>query len=364
MKINNISLRNFRNIQEAKLSFSSHLNIFYGDNGQGKTNIVESIVYLSSARSFRVTDDKNLIRTDELFAEVKGLVENHNETVTLRSVISGQGKYFEVNHKNLNLMSDFIGYCNVVLFNPEDLNFFNASPKLRRREIDYEIGKMSKSYLNHLTLANRYLKERNAYLKNHKLDFDYLDIITKKLIEHSIEIMKVRRNFIEKLSPLINVYYQKLSQSKSIVSLNYEASLESEKTDVTNLLSIYEKNLQRDLDFKNTNHGFHREDFIFKIEDMLVSQVASQGQKRMIMIAYKLAVIDLYYKKNKTFPIFCLDDLFSELDEDKRNRVLKMLPESMQVFITTTDLEFIQSNKEKSVFRVIEGQVFKEENNG
>lgn len=364
MKINNLTLRNFRNIAETNLSFSDHLNIFYGDNGQGKTNIVESIVYLSSARSFRVNDDKNLVRINQLFAEVKGTIINEKKSKILRSVISEQGKYFEVDHQNLNLMSDFIGHCNVVLFNPDDLNFFSASPKFRRREIDYEIGKMSKKYLTNLTLANKYLKERNAYLKNSQVDLDYLEVITIKLVEVSYEIMSIRSVFVDRISPLVNAYYQKLSGKSIPLSLHYESLLAKDNFTQEALLNIYKNNVQRDLDFKSTNQGFQREDFIFKIGDVLVSNVASQGQKRMIMIAYKLAVIDLFYKRTRSFPIFCLDDLFSELDEEKRDRVLNLLPESMQVFITTTDLSFVESKKNKTVFKVIEGNVFKEENNG
>lgn len=363
MKINELYLRNFRNIQEANLSFCNHLNIFYGNNGHGKTNIVESIVYLSSGRSFRVNDEQFLIANHEMFGEIKANIEDIKKQTKLRSVISEQGKFFQVNNQNLNLMSDFIGHCNVVLFNPEDLNFFSTSPRVRRREIDYEIGKMSKDYLQNLSLANKLTKERNAYLKNPHIDVDYLDIITDQLIESSLPVMKIRDNFICKLSPLIEYYYRKISESSASVTLMYHSVLEDEISE-SNLKKTFEKSLKRDLDFKVTNQGIHREDFVFKIDDVLVSQVASQGQKRMIMISYKLAVIDLYFKKTNEFPIFCMDDLFSELDENKRDRVLSILPKSMQVFITTTDLEFVKTNKKMSVFNVVKGQIYKEENNG
>lgn len=169
MRISSIKLRQFRNISSLELNFDKNLNVFIGDNGQGKTNFIESIVYLSSGRSFRLQNDLGLIKANSKFAEVSADITKKSENTHLRAVISEEGKYFQVNHQSLGLMSDFIGNLNVVLFNPDDLQFFSSTPRKRRREIDFELGKISKKYMDHLSLASKLLSERNAYLKTNNI---------------------------------------------------------------------------------------------------------------------------------------------------------------------------------------------------
>lgn len=196
MKVKNLELRQFRNIQNLNLSFNKNINVFIGDNGQGKTNIIESLVYLSSGRSFRVNSDGYLIQYGSDFLSIVADVEDQNNIQNLKVVLSNAGKYLQVNQQPLKKMTEFIGRCNVVLFNPEDINFYSNSPRKRRREIDFELGKMSKRYLNQLSLSNKLLSERNAYLKNKNVDQDYLDILTEKLVDESILIIEMRAKFI------------------------------------------------------------------------------------------------------------------------------------------------------------------------
>ncbi|WP_159518325.1 DNA replication/repair protein RecF [Erysipelothrix urinaevulpis] len=360
MKIEKIKLRQFRNLNQVELEFKNNLNILVGNNGQGKTNFIESIVYLSSGRSFRLGNDLGLLEDSKGFARVDALLKRKEETYQLQAVISNQGKYFEVNQKACSLMSDFIGYCNVVLFNPDDLQFFSNTPKKRRREIDFELGKMSKMYMHRLSQASKILSERNAYLKTHTIDTDYLSILTESLIEESEYIIKSRQAMIKKLEPIVDEKYKFLSGSQASIELEYRSTCTNMENIKDDLRGKMNQSLQRDLDFKMTHVGIHRDDFVFKMNGNMVVDVASQGQKRLIILAYKLALVDMIVAKDHEFPILCLDDLFSELDKEKRAMVLKTLDPRMQVFVTTTDVEFVSQKEDVSVFTVVQGRINEE----
>ncbi|HZJ87274.1 MAG TPA: DNA replication and repair protein RecF, partial [Erysipelothrix sp.] len=255
-------------------------------------------------------------------------------------------------------LSDFIGLSNVVLFNPDDIQFFVQAPRKRRKEIDYELGKSSKTYLQNLLHVNQYLQNRNAYLKQHQQDPIYLDTLDQQIADLSELIIIKRLEFTKYMSSKTNKYYQQFTDSHDLITLTYECCVDLEKDNYNHaLLNKMKDNRQRDLDLKMTNVGIHRDDFIFKINDDHVVDVMSQGQRRMMMIAYKLAIIDWFMELNQKKPIFCMDDLFSELDEEKRNLVLKHLHKDLQIFITTTDLDFIQTNKDKKIFEIEKGKV-------
>lgn len=360
MRINSVQLRQFRNLNQVSLKFDNNINVFIGNNGQGKTNFIEALVYLSSGRSFRLQNDINLVQKDKEFAEIQAELFKNNNRISLRAVLSDQGKYFQVNQVSIPLMSDFIGNCNIVLFNPDDLQFFTSTPSKRRREFDFELGKMSKKYMRHLSIASKLLSERNAYLKIQSIDHDYLKIITDQLIQESIYIIQSRDALVKKLEPMINEKYQYLSENQSQIEIEYKTSITNIKNIKSELDDKMLSSLQRDLDLKMTHVGIHRDDYIFKMNGMPVSNVASQGQKRMIILAYKLALVDLIYSKAKEFPVLCLDDLFSELDKTRRKRVLMALDKDLQVFITSTDKGFIENRTQVSLFNVVEGEINRE----
>ncbi len=359
MKLQTLSLRQFRNLNDVNLSFSNHINVFYGDNGQGKTNLIESIVFLSSARSFRVRNDRVLIEHDENFARIEAKMDAKGKDYDLLAVISEDGKYFEVNQVSMARLSEFIGYCNVVLFNPDDLNLFITSPGVRRREFDYELGKISPEYLKKLNRAQHLLKERNSYLKEENIDELYLDILTQKLIEVSAEVIEYRKKFVDALNPHLEEYFAMISKMDEKVGMQYQSAIDLEQEDfIQSLEDIFSSSLQRDRKFGMTHRGFHREDILFIMDDQAVSELASQGQRRLIVLAYKMALTKLIHELSGEYPILCLDDLFSELDEQRRYEVLKVLPDEMQVFISTTDLSFLQTEKSLRVFEIENGKVY------
>ncbi|WP_240915974.1 DNA replication/repair protein RecF [Erysipelothrix sp. HDW6C] len=360
MRVNQLTLQQFRNVSQMGLDFPHNLTVFIGDNGQGKTNIIESLVFLSSGRSFRVNDDRYLIQDKKQFAKIDAILDSKHR---LGVVISEQGKFLQVNQNVIKKLSDFIGYCNVVLFNPDDLNFFTDAPRKRRRDVDFELGKISKDYLAILSRYTRVLSERNAYLKSKALDTDYLEVITDELVSVQIPIIKQRNAFRKRIEPRINHYYQMITQQDVHVTLDYRCSVSPEDEDIkTSLHTKMKESLRRDQELRMTQVGIHRDDFVFKVEGIPVVNVSSQGQKRMLMIAYKLALVDLIFESQGYYPILCLDDLFSELDETRRKLVIEILPAAMQVFITTTDLRFIMTERELNVFDVRGGHVHKEGN--
>ncbi len=358
MKIDHLELDQFRNINHASLDFTKNINVFVGNNGQGKTNVIESIVFLSSIRSFRINDDKKLIRFDHDFAKVEASLQNKDK---LSIVISESGKYLKLNQKVLKKSSEIIGVCNVVLFCPDDLNFFSNPPRKRRREFDFELGKISVEYLNLLNRYQKHLNERNALLKKKNIDLDLLEIITDAMVEISVKIIKQRKGFSNKIEQKVNMYYAKLSNTNVKIQLDYQSPVPVDENLAENLKIKMEESKQRDLDFKLTHVGIHRDDYLFKMDGDLVLNVASQGQRRLLILSFKFAIKDIILEISKQLPILCLDDLFSELDRDRRKQVMSLLNEDMQVFITTTDLEFIETKESYDVFKVNNGNVIKEE---
>lgn len=360
MRINSLTLRKYRNIDFCELNFQKNLNIFVGNNGQGKTNVIESIVYLSSARSFRVSDDKVLIQHNEPFCEISARVTRLQDQSNIRFVLSDSGKYLTINGLVSKKLSSIMGLCNVVLFNPDDLNFFTFAPRKRRREIDYEMGKLSHNYVDLLLNANKLLNERNAYLKQSQVDEDYLAVITTELIKVSSIIMKQRFEFTKQIQVLVTKFYQFLSDCNDEITFEYRGPVSVGESTEMELLQKMHESLQRDRDFRLTHVGIHRDDFIFKINGIAVVDVSSQGQRRMLILAYKFALVELIYEKRNFYPILCLDDLFSELDEMRRSRIMELLHEDMQVFISTTDLSFINTHRSRDVYRFNEGNIQKE----
>ena len=354
MKIHNLRLRQFRNLNNVSLKFHSGLNVIVGDNGQGKTNLVESLVFLSSGRSFRVADDSLLIHTAKEFASIDADLDNSTQ---LKVVISDKGKYMQINQNTVKKLSDFMGQCNVVLFSPDDLNFISDTPRRRRHDIDLELGKMSNQYIGLLRSYTKLLTERNAHLKSNSVDYDYLEILTDQLIKSEEPIICIREKFSREIIPYISEIYQKLTGTESLVSLEYKSPVSCDGDISSKLLQRMRDSLQRDIETRMTNVGIHRDDFIFKVDGSPVLHVASQGQRRMLMIAYKLALVELIHKQSQTYPILCLDDLFSDVDSGRRKSVVEMLPDAMQVFITTTDLSFIITDRDHYVFEVESGQV-------
>lgn len=348
MKIRQLKLRNFRNYENCILQFSDGIHLFYGKNAQGKTNLLEALMYLSTTRSHRCNRDLPLIQYDKKTFFMQGEIEKQKKREILRVSVSPEGKNLFLFEKSLNNVSSFIGLFNAILFAPDDMHLFQASPKTRRKFIDIEISKISKTYMNTLNQSIKLLKDRNVLLKQIKPDIHYLNVLNEQLAKFQTILIRQRHFFIEKLAKWGNYYYQLISQDDTQFDILYQSCVPyDEQNDIMKkmLLERYEKTLERDLTFKATTIGIHKEDYHFTINGKAVEQHASQGQKRSILLAIKLAMVTLIHEISHEYPVLLLDDVFSELDKERRKRLFEILPIDVQVFIASADIDIDELKK-------------------
>lgn len=333
MLVSSLKLNNYRNYTSKNINFNKGLNIIIGKNGVGKTNILESLIVLSNTKSFRTLDDSDLIKKGELYSKI----EANCDIGKLKVVISNNGKRLYFNDNVLKKTSEFIGKINCILFKPNDLNLFTDSPRERRRILDIEIGKVSNEYLLSLSTYNLLLKDKNRLLKEDDVDLNYLDIIDEKMISEMKTVIKYREEFINIVNSYISNIYDDLSDSNTKISIKYKAC-----GDIEHLEENMLRSRDKDLLYRYANFGIHHDDYEFYYDDNLIQTVASQGQSRLTVISFKLALEKyIRYKTNKC-PIILLDDILSELDFDNKQRLLHYIPYDNQTIITGTDLDNIE----------------------
>lgn len=363
MKIHQLKLLNFRNYEKLDLKFSPNYNIIYGSNGGGKTNLIESIYVLALTKSFRGTVDKVLIMNNKDVSRIDGYVESNNLTTKYRIILKDSGKKVKINETNIDKLSDYISKISVVLFNPDDLRFIKDSPSVRRKQINVDISQLNNSYLKNLNSYNKILKQRNMYLKTTNINGNssntYLEVLTNKLIDVGEKIYNMRFKYLNMINDLIGKYYKKICD---ISDLKLEYVSDYKNFDKDKIQKIYKDNLNKDIILGKTSFGVHHDDVKFLFNDKSLKDFGSQGQQKNAIIAYKLALIDLFKNINKEFPILILDDLFSELDNGKINNILSLISNDIQTFITTTDIDKIDKKiiSVSKLFEVFEGQVREE----
>ena len=357
MYIKNIQLRNFRNYENAYIEFNPSINLITGANAQGKTNLLESLVYLSLTRSHRIVDDKKLIRNDEMFAVIDCKFVDTDEK-DIEVIIHPNGKTLMIHKRPLKKSSEFIGLLNVVLFSPDDLRIFNDQPKERRRVINQEITKVSTKYLLSLNQFQMYLKDRNALLKSEKIDLNYLDILDEQMSKVEAHIIRERRKFIEVIQSVISKIYQELSGSEIKLEVMYKTFIEDTEELEEKILEIHRESRQKDMEYHITKVGIHLDDLIFKMDDQNLIYFASQGQKRMVMLSFKLALLNYIKLMTKKQPILLLDDVLSELDYSRQKKLLQMVQRDFQCIITTTEIPDFLKHADMTEFRIEGGKIF------
>jgi len=341
MKIKSLTLRDFRNIVSLNVSFHESITVLVGDNAQGKTNLLEAIYFLSTGRSHRVNDEQVCIRNQQDNALIKGVIEGVYP-FELKVVLHPQGKSLFYQHTLLKRSSEFIGKMNAVLFSPSDMELFDASPKARRRFMDTELGKINPLYIDLLSKTMKLLKDRNAILKEKEIDESYLEVVTERLVTYQTDIIRLRTTFIDRINKSLNKYFNQLSLSDETVRIDYQGPVDWSYTCEADLKEKYTRHLERDKAMRVTSVGIHRDDLHFTMNETPVSDVASQGQRRMIVIALKCALLDLIEETIGEKPILLLDDVFSELDATRRKALFSTLHQNTQTVISTTDLEHIK----------------------
>ena len=362
MWLKSIELKNYRNYLEQVVNFNSHLNIFLGQNAQGKTNILEAIYFLALTRSHRTHHDKDLIHFAASKSTVKGTLQKKITTLPLEIELSSKGRITKVNYLKQNRLSDYIGNLNVVLFAPEDLQLVKGAPSLRRKFIDMELGQIKSIYLSDLSNYNYTLKQRNSYLKQAtNVDENYLDVIDQQLVEYGTRVIKNRIDFIKDLEKWGQKKHFEISNQSEKLTITYQSTIPYSETQTIQqvFLESLLKNRRRDILKRNTSVGPHRDDINFFINGINASY-GSQGQHRSLVLSIKLAEINLMEEATTETPILLLDDVMSELDNSRQLRLLETISNDIQTFVTTTSLDHLQNLPEDlSILNVDNGKISK-----
>ena len=362
MKIDSLSLMNFRNYETLNISFGN-LNIIYGLNGSGKTNIVEAIYMLALTKSFRINNDKIMIKKGKIKAKIKGNVLKKNDENEFGVEISNDGKIVTINGEKQDKVSDYVSRINVILFSPSDTRLIDDAPSERRKMLNIEISQIYKEYLVVLTNYQRILKQRNFYIRgmyiNGSYTSEYLDILTKKLVEYGKVICKYRQDFIDNINKYIKSNYEKIFGSGTL-KIRYVSTFKNKSED--DLIKRFKDNYQKELSVGKTLEGIHHDDIMFILDNNNLKEWGSEGQRKNAIISFKLAEINVINEIKGYYPILILDDLFSELDKEKITNLLGMLDRNVQTFITTTDLKNISKKviKDAKKIKVCDGAIEEE----
>ena len=372
MKLTNLQLQNFRNYESVQLEFTDGVHVFIGENAQGKTNLMESIYALAMTKSHRTTNDKELIGWNKEFATIKGTIEKTTTKTNLELQFSKKGKIAKVNYLEQKRLSSYLGNLNVILFAPENLTLVKGSPQNRRKFVDMELGQMSSLYLYDLVEYNRVLKQRNTYLKQlaikKKQPDEYLDVLSEMLSELASKIVFHRLDFMKQLEALAIPIHDQLSLGREKFSVSYQATIPLEDgLTPSQMKEIYmnqfKKNQTREADQATTLIGPHRDDLIFYLNEVPVQTYGSQGQQRSTVLSLKLAEIELMKLSTGEYPLLLLDDVLSELDDDRQTHLIKAIENKVQTFITTTSLDGIKKQfiNEPVVIPIEKGTILKTE---
>lgn len=340
MKIDSLKLLNFRSYSSIFIEFDPNINIIYGLNGHGKTNIVEAIYALSLTKSFRTNNDSLMIMKGKSVSKVEANITSNNDTNNYQLILQNHEKKLKINDNKVNRLSDYISNMFMILFNPDDLRIIKDSPALRRKLLNIELSQLDKNYVLYLNGYNKLLKQRNIYLKemniNGNLSKNYLDIITEKLIDYGLKIYNLRKNFLSEIKKRIGDNYYQIFESGKL-NLEYVSDYSLSKGEI---VSKYKSSLKRDLFLGKTTFGIHRDDINFILDDLSLKDCGSEGQQKNAIIAFKLSEIEVVKNIKGYYPILIFDDLSSELDKNKINNILNMLSSKVQTFITTTSIDY------------------------
>lgn len=336
MIINSIKLKNFRSYKDKEFVLSPKTNVFYGDNAQGKTNILEAVYVCALGKSFRTRKDSELILFGEEFGSADVFFEDGIRKKDIDFLVSAKNKkQIKINGVKQAKMSDLFGNLLIVMFTPEDMFLAKGEPGERRKSFDMLISQLNPRYMRLLQEYYKVLEQRNRLIKNGEnyINRVELSVWDERLAEFNVNISRIRETYIEKISPIFNRYHNEISEQKENVKLKYKTQIKGTKEDVQKQLE--DRCIQ---DFRRgfTSIGIHRDDYIFEIDGLNLGLFGSQGQVRTAILSLKLAEKDLIFEERGEMPILLLDDVMSELDERRRRFLYERL-KNCQVLITCTD---------------------------
>lgn len=360
MFFKSLELSNFRNYEKLNLKFNEHINIIVGKNGQGKTNIIESLYYLAYLKSHRVNDDDVLIYNLNKKFKIKAKIKRESLIDEARIEYGEDLKKMYFNSNLYDKKSDFLELINIILFEPNNLEIVKGSPMIRRDFLNDAISQINGNYYSILTEFNRLLKMRNEYLKSNRIDKTYLETLDKYYIEKSIIIYQMRSKYISRINEFIKEIYKNIMNIDNI-KIEYKSFYE--KIDKSNIKEELEhemqKNYQKEKYLGQTIEGPQKDDFIILVNDKNLKEYGSQGQQRGAVIALKFAEAEIIKKYKNIIPIFLLDDVFSELDGIRKNNLINYIQDDYQVILTTTDLTKISKKllENANIIKIDKGKV-------
>ncbi len=357
MIIKSMSLQNYRNYKTLCLDFDPNTNIFYGDNAQGKTNILEAVYVSGTTKSHRSSKDRELICFSEEEAHICTLMERkgieHKIDMHLRK---NRSKGIAIDGIPIKKASELFGIIHFVFFSPEDLSMIKNGPSERRRFLDMELCQLDKIYLHHLSSYNKIVLQRNRLLKEIMFRSDYkevLDVFDMQLVQYGMQIIQRRRHFTEELNQIMGQIHEQLTGGQEQITLEYEAD-----TDEDSFASALKRNREKDLKQKTTTTGPHRDDLSFVVNGIDIRKFGSQGQQRTAALSLKLSEIELVKRVTEDTPVLLLDDVLSELDSNRQNCLLNSI-QNVQTMLTCTGLDDLINNRFSinKVYRVVDGTV-------
>jgi DNA replication and repair protein RecF len=364
MYLQQLSFINFKNYSEAELSLSEGVNAFVGNNGAGKTNLLDAVHYLSLCKSYFNPIDSQQIKQGADFFMINGVFEkNGNKEVVACGVKRNQKKQFKRNKKDYQRLADHIGLLPLVMISPYDISIIIEGSEERRKFIDNVISQTDNNYLDELIAYNKVLANRNALLKQiadtGRYDPDLLSIFDEQLTASGTRIFEKRKAFMEAFTEIFNKHYQFISEDAEQVELIYESQLLQDS-----LAGLLKKNLERDRALERTTAGIHKDDLQFNIHTMPMKKFGSQGQQKSFLIALKLAQYTFLMQKKGFKPLLLLDDIFDKLDDGRVTKLMQMVSNNDfgQVFITDTSMGRVEGifsniNVDLKLFKVVEGSI-------
>ena len=357
MIIKSLELQDYRNYDSLNLAFDKGTNILYGDNAQGKTNILEAIYVSATTKSHKGSKDRDIVNFHKEEAHIRTFLEKDGvETRVDMHLRKSKSKGIAIDGQKIKKAADLLGLCNVVFFSPEDLGIIKDGPAERRRFVDMELCQLDGFYLYNLNHYNKIVNQRNKLLKDMYFNPDLKDTLNiwdSQLVSFGSKIIERRKLFVEQLNEIIYGIHKRLSGDKEEIHIQYEPDVEIEE---------FEKKLQygqeKDIKLKQTTVGPHRDDFSFIVENVDIRKFGSQGQQRTAALSLKLSEIELVKKITKDTPILLLDDVLSELDSNRQNYLLNSIGD-IQTIITCTGLEEFVNNRFEinRVYKVENGNI-------
>ena len=359
MFIKRLQMLNYRNYNALDIELCPNVNVFMGDNAQGKTNILEAIYYCAFAKSHRTSKDKELINWngEHAFISVDVGRERLDKRIDI-SILKDGKKSIRINKIKIKKIGELFGNFNVVMFSPEDLRIIKDSPGVRRKFIDMELCQLNPKYYYNLVQYNKVLNERNILLRNRSTSSEMLEIYDMQLVEFGYNIIRDRIKYIESLNKYAEKIHSDITSGKEKINFKYISTIKDLENIKENFYTLLKKNRSKDCDRGITSIGPHRDDFFVYINDIDTKSYGSQGQQRTAVLTMKFSSLEIIKELTGEFPVLLLDDVLSELDFNRKKYILSTIGQ-IQTVITCTGIEDLYEylDEKAKVFKVKNGEI-------